>query len=108
VANFGSKLGMPMVIAGFLFSSGFLVEVGIVLFSFAVLFGLATLPVEFNASTRAVRVLSEGGYLDRDEIPGAQKVLNAAAWTYVASALLAVLQLLRLLVLSGILGGRDE
>ena len=108
VANFGSTLGMPLVIAGFLFSSGFLVEIGIVLFSFAVLFGLVTLPVEFNASSRAIRILSEGGYLDRDEIPGARKVLNAAAWTYVASALVAVLQLLRLLIMSGLLGGRDE
>jgi len=84
------------------------VDVGIVLFSFAVLFGLMTLPVEFNASKRAIRILADGGYLTDEEIPAARKVLDAAAWTYVASALVAVLHLLRLLILSGVLGGRDE
>ena len=109
VANFGSWLGMPLFFIGFFFQSPLLVEVGIVFFSFAVFFGLVTLPVEFNASSRAIRILSEGGYLTQEEIPAARKVLNAAAWTYVASALMAVLSLLRLLILSGILGGgRDE
>ena len=83
-------------------------EIGILLFSFAVLFGLATLPVEFNASIRAVRLLADGNYLTEEEIPVARKVLNAAAWTYVASALVAILQLLRLLILSGILGGGSD
>ena len=109
VANFGSWLGMPLFFAGFFFQSPLLIEIGIVLFSFAVLFGLVTLPVEFNASSRAIQILGEGGYLTAEEIPAARKVLNAAAWTYVASALVAVLSLLRLLILSGILGGnRDE
>ena len=109
VANFGSWLGMPLFFIGFFFQSGILVEIGILLFSVAVLFGLVTLPVEFNASTRAIRLLADGNYLTEEEIPAARKVLNAAAWTYVASALVAVLQLLRLLILSGILGGgRDE
>ncbi|MDP6779622.1 MAG: zinc metallopeptidase [Candidatus Latescibacteria bacterium] len=108
VANFGSWLGMPLFFIGFFFRSGFLVDVGIVLFSFAVLFGLMTLPVEFNASKRAIRILADGGYLTDEEIPAARKVLDAAAWTYVASALVAVLHLLRLLILSGVLGGRDE
>ncbi len=108
VANFGSWLGMPLFFIGFFFRSGILVEIGILLFSFAVLFGLATLPVEFNASIRAVRLLADGNYLTEEEIPVARKVLNAAAWTYVASALVAILQLLRLLILSGILGGGSD
>jgi Zn-dependent membrane protease YugP len=108
VANFGSTLGIPMFFIGFFFGWGPLVDIGILLFSFAVLFGLITLPVEFNASRRAIAILRDGGYLTAEEIPAAQKVLNAAAWTYVASALVAVLHLLRLLILSGALGGRDE
>jgi Zn-dependent membrane protease YugP len=97
-----------MFFIGFFFQWGILVDIGILLFSFAVLFGLITLPVEFNASRRAIAILRDGGYLTAEEIPAAQKVLNAAAWTYVASALVAVLHLLRLLILSGALGGRDE
>ena len=85
-----------------------LAEIGVLLFSFAVLFGLVTLPVDFNASTRAIAILRDGGYLTEEEIPAVRKVLNAAAWTYVASALVAVLSLIRLLVISGLLGGRDE
>jgi Zn-dependent membrane protease YugP len=108
VANFGSWLGMPLFFIGFFFQSGILVEIGILLFSFAVLFGLVTLPVEFNASNRAIRLLADGNYLTEEEIPAARKVLNAAAWTYVASALVAILQLLRLLILSGILGGGSD
>jgi uncharacterized protein len=108
VANFGSTLGFPLVIAGFFLGTPLLAEVGVVLFSFAVLFGLVTLPVEFNASKRAIAILSEGGYLTPQEIPAVRKVLNAAAWTYVASALVAVLSLLRLLIISGLLGGRDD
>ena len=99
---------MPLFFAGFFLQLPLLIEVGIVLFSCAVLFGLVTLPVEFNASSRAIQILSEGEYLIGEEIPAARKVLNAAAWTYVASALMAVLSLLRLLILSGILGGDDE
>ncbi len=108
VANFGSTLGMPLVFIGFIAGWAPLAELGVLFFSFAVLFGLVTLPVEFNASSRAIRILSEGGYLTEEEIPAARKVLNAAAWTYVASALIAVLSLLRLLILTGMLGGRDE
>ena len=108
VANLGSWLGMPLFFIGFFFQSGVMVEIGILLFSFAVLFGLITLPVEFNASRRAVQLLSDGGYLTPEEIPAARKVLNAAAWTYVAAALVAVMHLLRLLIISGILGGSDD
>ena len=109
VANLGSMLGMPLFFAGFLFQSGILLDIGILLFSFAVVFALVTLPVEFNASSRAIRILSDGGYLTEDEIPAARTVLNAAAWTYMASALMAMLHLLRMLILSGVLGGsRDD
>lgn len=107
-ANFGSMLGFPLFFIGFFFRSPIMVEIGIVLFSFAVLFGLITLPVEFNASSRAIRILHDGGYLAEDEVPLARKVLNAAAWTYVASALMALLELLRLLILSGVIGGRRD
>ena len=87
----------------------FLAEICVLLFSFAVLFGLVTLPVEFNASSRAMAILEEGGYLTAEELPAAKKVLDAAAWTYVASALMAVLSLVRLLMISGLLGGgRDD
>lgn len=102
VANFGSTLAMPLFMIGlFLPATSFLMDIGIVLFSFAVVFGLVTLPVEFNASSRAIKVLSRSGYLAPDEIESARKVLNAAAWTYVASATMAVLQLVRLLLLRG-------
>ncbi len=108
-ANFGSTLGIPMFFIGWVFfHSELLMQIGVVLFSFSVFFGLVTLPVEFNASSRAVRVLSEGGYLTQGEIPAVRKVLNAAAWTYVASALVAILHLLRLLMLSGLLGGGGD
>ena len=78
-----------------------LIDVGIRMFSLAVLFELITLPVEFNASGRALTILSDSGMLYPDETAGAKKVLSAAAMTYVASALTAVLQLLRLIMLFG-------
>ena len=81
---------------------------GIVFFSAAVVFSIVTLPVEFNASSRAIQILADGGYLTSDEIPASRKVLNAAALTYVASALVAILELLRLLWMAGFLGGSDE
>lgn len=76
-----------------------LMDAGIILFSVAVLFTVITLPVEFNASRRAIKVLERGGYLTTDELPKAKKVLDAAALTYVAAAATAVLTLLRLLIL---------
>ena len=97
-----------MLIGGMFLGMPVLAEIGVVLFSFVVLFGLVTLPVEFNASGRAMSILRDGGYLIEQELPAARKVLNAAAWTYVASALMAVLSLLRLLIISGLLGGRDD
>jgi Zn-dependent membrane protease YugP len=97
-----------LIMAGIFMQMTGLFMLGIIFFSFAVLFSLVTLPVEFNASTRAIRLLADGGYLTQDEIPASRKVLNAAAMTYVASAAVAVLELLRLLWMSGLLGGRSE
>jgi Zn-dependent membrane protease YugP len=101
VASFGSNLGPILVIAGFIFGMiQPLITVGILLFAAAVVFSIITLPVEFNASRRAVRILSEGGSLSSEEVGGAKSVLSAAALTYVASALASVLTLLRLILLS--------
>ena len=108
VANIGSKMAWVFLIAGFLFSWFELIFLGIVFFSAAVVFSIVTLPVEFNASSRAIQILADGGYLTPDEIPASRKVLNAAALTYVASALVAILELLRLLWMAGFLGGSDE
>ena len=99
--NIGSNLSWPLVLAGMIFSWEPLINIGILLFSLTVLFTLITLPVEFNASSRAMKALSSGGYLTESELPGAKNVLSAAAMTYVAAALSAILQLLRLLVLTG-------
>jgi len=100
VANFGSQFSVLLIMAG-LFLGQFLVEAGILLFSAVVLFQLVTLPVEFNASRRALRLLDENGILYQEEVGMTRKVLSAAALTYVASALSAVLQLLRLIMLFG-------
>lgn len=101
VANLGSMALWPAIIGGFLFGIKPLIDIGIVLYSFAVAFHLVTLPVEFNASSRALKVLAGSGALHPDEIGGAQKVLSAAAMTYVAATLASVLTLVRLLVLRG-------
>lgn len=106
VANFGSALAWPLIIIGLVFGVGsFLVNLGILFFSFAVLFQLVTLPVEFNASRRAVNILGETGILGQEELGYTKKVLGAAALTYVASAAAAILQLLRLIIL---FGGRND
>lgn len=108
VANFGSTAAWPLIILGvFMGYSQSLINLGIILFSFAVIFQLITLPVEFNASARAVRVLDETGILSGDEVRKTRKVLNAAALTYVAGAAASILQLLRLLLLFGF-GGRNR
>ncbi len=102
VAQFGTWLAFPLFFIGFIFTSiHWLMDVGILFFAAAVLFSLVTLPVEYNASARAMKILSSGGYLSPDETTGARKILDAAAWTYVAAATMAVLQLVRLLVLRG-------
>lgn len=102
VANLGSQLGVPLVLIGLIFSFGdTLINVGILLFAFAVLFQVVTLPVEFNASKRAVKLLDEQGILYGEELSGCKKVLSAAAMTYVAAAASSALQLLRLVILGG-------
>ncbi len=101
VANIGSSLGIPLFIGGLIFSIRPLLDLGIVIFTGAVLFHIVTLPVEFNASRRAMSQLSSGGYLRADEVAGARKVLDAAALTYVAAAAMAVLQLIRLILIRG-------
>jgi Zn-dependent membrane protease YugP len=100
-ANLGSTLAFPIFFIGLIFphSVGWLMDAGIVLFTAAVAFHVVTLPVEFDASRRAIRVLASGGYLAPDEVDGARKVLSAAAWTYVAAAAVTVTQLLRMLIL---------
>lgn len=102
VANIGSTAAFPLFLIGmFIPAFDFLIDVGIVLFAGAVLFQLVTLPVEFNASSRAMAQLGNGGYLRTDEISGAKKVLDAAALTYVAAAAVSVMQLIRLLLIRG-------
>ena len=101
VANFGSGASWFIILAGIFFSMPPLVTIGIVLFSAAVLFQVVTLPVEINASRRALAILEECGILGSTEGRGAKRVLRAAALTYVASAAAAILQLLRLIILFG-------
>lgn len=101
VANIGSKLSWFFIIAGLVASAMQpLLYIGIALFSASVLFTVATLPVEFNASSRALKVIRETGMLSSDEYVGAKKTLRAAAMTYVASAATAIMQLLRLLAIA--------
>lgn len=101
VANFGSAISWPLIVIGLLMGyHSPLITIGIILFSSVVLFHLVTLPVEFNASARGLRILSASGMLVGDENEGARKVLQAAALTYVASAAGMILQLLRLLILT--------
>ena len=100
VVNIGSNLYFPIFMAGILFSWEPLINVGILCFALSLLFSLVTLPVEFNASNRAIAMLREGGYLAEDELDGARNVLNAAAMTYVAAVVSSALQLLRLLLIA--------
>ncbi len=103
ITKIGSNLAMPLIIIGLLLpvQYDFVVYLGIALYSLAVLFSFVTLPVEFNASSRAIRALEATGTLDGEELAGARKVLQAAAMTYVASTFSALLSLLRLLVIVG-------
>jgi Zn-dependent membrane protease YugP len=101
VVNFGSTLAFPLFFIGLIASSTVLMDIGIVFLALAVVFHMITLPVEFNASHRALALLGSEGYLDDEELVSAKKVLMAAAWTYVAAATMAVLQLVRLLILRG-------
>ncbi len=104
LANFGSMAAWPLIIIGLLIggsASTTLIYIGIIAFSLSVLFQLITLPVEFNASSRATRILNDSGILSHDELSGAKAVLGAAALTYVASAAASILQLLRLVLIAG-------
>ncbi|MGI6587600.1 MAG: zinc metallopeptidase [Peptococcia bacterium] len=107
VANFGSTMALPLFFIGLLFSFTSLIKVGLWFFAFAVLFQVVTLPVEFNASSRAIALLEGYKFIAPSEVGGTKKVLKAAALTYVAALLVSLLQFLRLLVISGVLGDRD-
>lgn len=109
VTNIGSKLSFPLILIGLILpvQYDFIVYAGIALFALVVLFQLATLPVEFNASARAVETLRETEMLYPDELEGAKKVLRAAAMTYLAASFSAFMNLLRLLVIAGNRRGRD-
>ena len=100
VVNLGSNLYFPIFLMGMIFSWEPLVYVGIACFALTLLFALVTLPVEFNASSRALQALRTGGYLGEAELKGAKAVLDAAALTYVASAISSLLQLIRLLLIA--------
>jgi hypothetical protein len=103
-AQFGSKLAFPLFFIGLIFSSGslhILMDIGILLYIAAVAFTLVTLPVEYNASHRALALLRTGGYVSDEELGSVKRVLGAAAFTYVAAAAMAVLTLVRLLILRG-------
>ena len=100
IANFGSKLYWPIILFGLLLGYMEVAQIGILLFGFVVIFQLITLPVEFNASGRALRILSDNSLLWDDEMTGARKVLRAAALTYVASLFSSILQMLRLVLLT--------
>ena len=101
MASFGSKAGVPLIVLGLFLSFSPLVTVGIWVFSLAVLFQLVTLPVEFDASRRALLTLENSGLLSFEEIDGGRKVLKAAAMTYVASAAAAAVQLMRFVLMNG-------
>ena len=96
VVSIGSQAAMPIFLAGLIFSWQPLLQIGILAFALSTAFAFITLPVELDASARAVRMLREGGYLEEDELDGVKKVLRAAAWTYVVSALASLANLLRL------------
>ncbi|TDT61639.1 zinc metallopeptidase [Fonticella tunisiensis] len=100
VVNIGSNLSWVFIILGFFMGFSAFINLGIWLFSGAVIFQLITLPVEYNASSRAIKQLEENYIIDDDEVRGARKVLDAAALTYVAATLMAVSQLLRLLIIT--------
>lgn len=100
-ANIGSTLAFPLFFLGWFMSSfSFLMDVGIILFTAVVVFQLITLPVEFNASSRAIAILKNGGYLTPNEVPMAKQVLNAAALTYVAATSVSLIHLLRMFLIS--------
>ena len=99
VVNLASNASIPLFVIGLLMGSMTLVNIGIILFTGTLVFHLITLPVEINASSRALKLLEQTRTLDSQELAGAKKVLTAAAWTYIAAALMSLLQLVRLLMI---------
>lgn len=105
--NIGSTMAFPLFFIGLLFGGEMLMNLGILLFLGVIVFHLITLPVEFDASSRALRILADTGILASDEISGARAVLRAAALTYISATIMALAQLVRLLLLRGMFGSRD-
>nr|WP_122012152.1 zinc metallopeptidase [Maliibacterium massiliense] len=101
VVSFASTAAIPLLLIGLFAATDVLITIGLIAYASAVVFQLVTLPVEFNASRRAIAALETGGYLSAEELPGAKDVLSSAAMTYVAAALASILQLLRLSLLFG-------
>ena len=108
ITMIGTNLAWPLLFIGFIFHAMSLIKLGILFFSGAVLFQLVTLPVEFNASARALAAIRETGLLTMDELSGARQVLTAAAMTYVAAAVTSIMLLLYFLLRAGLLGGDDS
>ncbi|MFT9493639.1 zinc metallopeptidase [Anaerosolibacter sp.] len=108
LASIGSQAAFPLLFLGMILGSQSLASIGVLIFMFAVAFQIITLPVEYNASSRALTMLADGSYVTVEEERPIKKVLNAAALTYVAATAMAVMQLLRLLMISGFLGRRDD
>lgn len=108
ITSVGSTMAWPVLLMGFLFHSAMLFKWGVIFFSSVVAFQMITLPVEFNASYRALRALKETEIVSNSELAGSRRVLTAAAMTYVAASATAVLQLVYFLIRGGMLGGSDE
>ncbi len=108
ITGFATNAGMILFMIGYMFRSGWMLQVGIWLYSAIVVFQFITLPVEYDASARAKRVLADLGFVNREEGEAIKKVLGAAALTYVAGLASALLQLLRMILLSGSIRGRDQ
>ena len=104
VASFASSASFPLILIGLLFGLPDLAALGVIIFTAVVAFQLITLPVEFNASSRAVALLHSGGHISTQEVPMVKKVLGAAALTYVAAALVSFLNLVRFLLILGVFG----
>ena len=107
MAVVGSNLAWIIFFLGLIFATPLLLKAGIILFSFVVLFSIITLPVEFDASARALKILRSSMFMPESELKAVRKVLTAAGMTYVAAAAVAILQLLRMLLIAGIFGDRE-
>jgi Zn-dependent membrane protease YugP len=108
VASFSSMAAFPLILLGLFIGQTGLFTIGIYLFTAVVFFQLVTLPVEFNASSRAIAALEGGGFLTSGEVGPTKKVLSAAAFTYVAAAIVGILELVRLILISRLMGGDDQ